>query len=176
MPLDGAELFENQTLAKLWEVERLLATEDQWCKGRLYDRRGRHCLVGAMIETDGRPALTRPIMRAVREVSGKHYWRIESFNDDPNTSHRDVLRVLNRARTLVISEIAEAGQSRSWRRRLVDGFTALVAMTGVGTHLYGAGLADLSASPMPVRVRSAAGPDAHQHAFRPVRETSDLCR
>jgi hypothetical protein len=174
MPLDGAELFENQTLAKLRQVERLLATEGQWCKGRLYDRKGRHCLVGAITEADGRQALTRPIMHAVREVSGKHYWRIESFNDDPNTSHRDVLRVLHRARLMIISDIAEAGQKKSWKRKLTDGVSALFRAIGIGAHLCGGGLDDLPATPVPVRVRSAAGPDECARSARRVRETSDL--
>lgn len=173
MPLDGAELFENQTLAKLWQVERVLATEDQWCKGRLYDRKGRHCLVGAITEADGRQALTRPILRAVREVSGKHYWRIESFNDDPNTSHRDVLRVLNRARLTIISDIAEAGQKKSWKRKLTDGVSALFPAIGIGANLYGGGLDDLPAAPLPVRARGAMGPVEYARSSR-VRETSDL--
>ena len=65
----------------------MLAIEDQWCKGRLHDRKGRHCLVGAITEVNGRQELTRPIIRAIKEISGKHYWRIELFNDDPGTNH-----------------------------------------------------------------------------------------
>lgn len=176
MPLDGFELFEDPLLAKLRQVECLLATEDQWCKGRLYDRKGRHCLVGAISQVDGRQALTRPITRAVREVSGKHYWRIETFNDDPNTSHRDVLRVLQRARLLILSDIASAGQPKSWKRRLGDRISALFPTIGVGMHLYGTGLDDLAAMPLPVRVRSAAGSDEYRGSPRPVRATSDLCQ
>jgi hypothetical protein len=176
MPLDGFELFEDPSLAKLRRVERLLATEDQWCKGRLYDRKGRRCLAGAISQVDGRQVLTRPITRAVREVSGKHYWRIESFNDDPNTSHRDVLRVLQRARLLILSEIASVGQPKSWKHRLADGISALFPAIGIGMHPYGTGLDDLTAMPIPARVRSAAGPDEYRGSLRPVRETSDLCR
>ena len=100
MPLDGTEMFENPILGKLWQVECMLATEDQWCKGRLHDRKGRHCLVGAMTEVNGRQDLTRPIIRAIKEISGRHYWRIELFNDDPSTNHQDVLRVLHRTRLI----------------------------------------------------------------------------
>jgi hypothetical protein len=171
MPLDGFELFEDPTLAKLRQVECLLATEDQWCKGRLYDRKGRHCLVGAITEVDGRQALTRPIMRAVRAVSGKHYWRIESFNDDPGTSHRDVLRVLHRARLLLIAEIAGIDQRKSWKRKLTDAIGALFPATGIGAHLYGAGFDDLPAIPVSVRARSAY---EYRRSPPPVRETSDL--
>jgi hypothetical protein len=120
MPLDGTEMFENPILGKLWQVECMLATEDQWCKGRLHDRKGRHCLVGAMTEVNGRQDLTRPIIRAIKEISGRHYWRIESFNDDPSTNHQDVLRVLHRARLILISEIAEADEPRAWYLKLLD--------------------------------------------------------
>ena len=48
MPFDGIDTFEPHPLAKLGAVERLLATEQQWCKGRLRDAHGRHCLVGAI--------------------------------------------------------------------------------------------------------------------------------
>ena len=59
MPYDATELdiFENHPLAKLGAVERLLATEQQWCKGRLQDRDGRHCLVGAMQAAEARQVL-----------------------------------------------------------------------------------------------------------------------
>jgi hypothetical protein len=50
MPFDGTELElpEDHPLSRLGAVERLLATEEQWCKGTLRDSHGRHCLVGAM--------------------------------------------------------------------------------------------------------------------------------
>ena len=44
MPLDSMEFAENPLLVKLGRVERLLATDQQWCKGRLRDVHGRHCL------------------------------------------------------------------------------------------------------------------------------------
>lgn len=49
MPFDGTDLklAENHPLAKLGEPERLLASEERWCKGKLRDSNGRHCLVGA---------------------------------------------------------------------------------------------------------------------------------
>lgn len=118
MPLDGADLFENPALAKLNRGQRLLATEQHWCKGRLRDADGRRCLIEAITTVDGRQELTRPIIRAVREVSGKRYWRIESFNDDQCTTHRDILLVLQRAREHIILGIATAQEPPPWRRRL----------------------------------------------------------
>jgi hypothetical protein len=100
MQLEAAEepgcpltIVENPSLVKLGEVERLLATKQQWCKGSLRDSDGRHCFVGAMKAAEARQIFEPVMLRAVREVSGKRYWRVESFNDDPRTTHGDVLRV-----------------------------------------------------------------------------------
>jgi hypothetical protein len=120
MPLDGTE-FEflgDHPLAKLGAVERLLASERQWCKGRLRDRDGRHCLVGAMQAVDARQLLEPIILRAAREVGGRRYWRIESFNDNPRTTHADVLRVLRRARENIIAGMTE-GKPHPWYVRRV---------------------------------------------------------
>ena len=54
MPLDSIEFPQNPLLVKLGCIERLLATEQQWCKGRLRDGEGRHCLVGAIEAADAR--------------------------------------------------------------------------------------------------------------------------
>jgi len=115
MPLDGTELeaFGNSPLAKLGAVERLLINEQQWCKGRLRDKDGRFCLAGAMQAVEARRLLDPIILRAIREVGGKRYWRIESFNDHPSTTHADVLRVLRRARENVIAGMIE-GNPRPW--------------------------------------------------------------
>jgi hypothetical protein len=121
MPLDGTDFVENPALAKLNRVERLLATEQRWCKGRLRDAEGRRCLIEAITAVDGRQELARPIIRAAREVSGKHYWRIESFNDDPRTTHRDVLRVLQRVRESMVIGISASREARPWGHRLVEG-------------------------------------------------------
>jgi hypothetical protein len=118
MPLDGTEIpfLGDHPLAKLGAVERLLASERQWCKGRMRDRDGRHCLVGAMQAVDARQLLEPIVLRAAREVSGRHYWRVESFNDNPRTTHSDVLRVLRRAREHIIAGMIE-GPPRAWYLR-----------------------------------------------------------
>src|SRR5215472_5494331 len=115
MPLDGTELrgLENHPLAKLGEVERLLINEQRWCKGRLRDQDGRYCLVGAMQAVEARQILEPIILRAAREVGGKRYWRIESFNDNRHTTHADVLRVLRRARENIITGMIE-GNPHPW--------------------------------------------------------------
>ncbi len=130
MPLDSMEFAENPLLAKLGRVERLLATEQQWCKGRLRDLHGRHCLVGAIEAADAWEELPAVILRATREVSGKRYWRIEFFNDDPNTTYRDVLLVLRRARQSIIAQMDEGFDSQPWYRRWAQKFGA--ARVGLG--------------------------------------------
>jgi hypothetical protein len=127
MPLDGSDLvlFGNHPLAKLGAVERLLATEQQWCKGRMRDSDGRHCLVGAMQAVEARQILAPTILRAARQIGGKRYWRIESFNDDPRTTHPLVLGVLRLAREKIIAEMIERDQRRPWRVRLAQALRAL---------------------------------------------------
>ena len=117
MPLDSLEFPQNPMLTKLSRVERLLATERQWCKGRLRDGEGRHCLVGAIEAADCWPEVARVILRAAREVSGKRYWRIESFNDDPRTTHDDVLAVLRRARQNIIAGMAKESDRQPWHHK-----------------------------------------------------------
>ena len=116
MPFDGIDVPGSDQLAKLAAVEKLLATEQQWCKGRLRDAHGRHCLVGAIEAVEGRQVLQRVILQAAREVSGKRYWRIEFFNDHPSTTHADVLRVLRRARENVLAGMIE-GNPCPWHER-----------------------------------------------------------
>ena len=127
MPFDGIDVFDNHPLAKLGAVERLLATEQQWCKGRLRDAHGRHCLVGAIEAVGGRQVLQKVVLQAAREVSGKRYWRIEFFNDDPRTTHTDVLQVLRRARENLIegmiSEYDRQPRYRKWINALRTRFS-----------------------------------------------------
>jgi hypothetical protein len=117
MPFDGTDLYDNHPIAKLGAVERLLATEQQWCKGRLRDAYGRRCLVGAIEAVGARQMLQRTILHAAREVSGRRYWRIEFFNDDPRTTHADVLEVLRRARENIVAGMISECDPQPWHRR-----------------------------------------------------------
>ena len=127
MPLDGTEFafLEDHPLAKLSAVERLLATRQQWCQGKMRDEDGRHCLVGAMEAASARLILEPIILRAAREVGGKRYWRIEFFNDDPRMTHADVLRVLRRAREHIIEGMTDGDRRRSLRQMLVEALRGL---------------------------------------------------
>ena len=153
MPFDGTDAFDNHPLAKLGAVERLLATEQQWCKGRLRDAHGRHCLVGAIETVGGRPVLQKVVLQAAREVSGKRYWRIEFFNDDPRTTHGDVLQVLHRARenliTGMIGDYDRLPRYQRWMRALHMRFSRrgcgsnpvmVSAGPAISCHELGAGL------------------------------------
>jgi hypothetical protein len=132
MPFDGINGFNDHPIVKLAAVERLLATEQQWCKGRLRDAHGRHCLVGAIEAVGGRQVLQKPILQAAREVSGKRYWRIEFFNDDPRTTHADVLQVLRHTRESMIAGLIGEGLREPRRLRWACALRAL-CMGGGGT-------------------------------------------
>ena len=131
MPFDGTDSPETHPLAKLAQVERLLANEQQWCKGRLRDVHGRHCLVGAIEAVDGRQILQRIILHAAREVTGKRYWRIEFFNDDPRTTHADVLQVLRRTRENMIDGMICSFDRQPRHRRWIGALRALCSRGGL---------------------------------------------
>jgi hypothetical protein len=105
MPLDGTglQILGDPRLYKLTQIERLLIDERRWCKRRLRDEYGRYCLVGAMQAVEARQSLEPIILRAARQVDGRRYWRVESFNDHPHTTHADVLHVLQRARENILA-------------------------------------------------------------------------
>jgi hypothetical protein len=134
MPFDGIDNFDNHPIAKLGAVERMLATEQQWCKGRLRDAHGRHCLVGAIEAVGGRQVLQKPILQAAREVSGKRYWRIEFFNDDPRTTHGDVLQVLRRTRENMIAGMIGSYERQPRHRRWIHALRALCSPGNFGAE------------------------------------------
>lgn len=99
MPFDpaGHEL----RVAALEKVERvidLLGDRHRWCKRSLRTGDGRLCILGALRAADAELLLYAPVLRAIREVTGHGYRRIEAFNDEFLTSHRLVLDVLEQVR------------------------------------------------------------------------------
>jgi hypothetical protein len=56
-----------------------------------------------MQAVEARQSLEPIILRAARQVGGRRYWRVESFNDHPHTTHADVMRVLQRARENILA-------------------------------------------------------------------------
>ena len=106
MPFDGVGFPIDDRVSKIDHVIDLLATPDQWCKAQFKTRDGRYCIRGAMMAAEGADFLKPIMLQAIREVTGQRYLRIESFNDHPYTQHAQVLRVLMRARQLVVSRWA----------------------------------------------------------------------
>jgi len=106
MPFDGVRLPIDDRVSKIDQVINLLATPTRWCKAQFKTRDGRYCIRGAIMAVEGADFLKPFMLQAIREVTGKRYLRIESFNDHPYTQHAQVLRVLMRARQLVVSRRA----------------------------------------------------------------------
>lgn len=110
MPFDGSEYEQPRNpLFKIEQVIDLLTTENRWCKNRLETDDGRRCIVGAMKAVDAAYVLYKPILGAIKDVTGQTYCRIETFNDDPHTTHERVLQVLYQAR-----ENLQTGTPNSW--------------------------------------------------------------
>ena len=98
MPFDGVGFASPKSLEQIDSVIERLATPDKWCKGALRSHDGRYCIRGAVRAVGGAEVLEPVILQAIGEVAGSRFGRIESFNDHPNTSHAQVLAVLERAR------------------------------------------------------------------------------
>ena len=101
MPFDGVGFVADESLQKIDDVLGLLATPDKWCKGALRSHDGRYCIRGAVRSVDAADVLEPTILQSIGEVAGKRFRRIESFNDHPNTSHDQVLAVLQRTRETI---------------------------------------------------------------------------
>jgi len=69
-----------------------------------------------MQAVEARQILEPIVLRAAREVGGKRYWRIESFNDSRHTTHADILRVLRRARENIIADMVEGSPRPRYKR------------------------------------------------------------
>jgi hypothetical protein len=107
MPFDGLSNERQQYLLdKLDAVSDLLSSEQKWCKRILRTPDGGRCLLGALIDANARWLLYRPIVVAAREVTGKSYHRVESFNDDFITSFAEVQAVFARVRVTLIAGTA----------------------------------------------------------------------
>src|SRR5438552_5749187 len=96
MPFDGIGFAFDDRVSKIDEVIDLLATPDKWCKAQFKTPDGRYCLRGAIRAVEGAEFLKPIVLRAIREVTGERYLRIEAFNDYSYTQHTQVLRVLVR--------------------------------------------------------------------------------
>jgi hypothetical protein len=133
MPFDGVGFVSDESLQKIDAVIDLLATPDKWCKGALRSHDGRYCIRGAVRSVDAADLLEPTILHAIGEVAGKRFRRIESFNDHPNTSHEQVVAVLNRTRESIATGRRVAGPQQivhtqpsrlaAWRGAVLGWFT-----------------------------------------------------
>lgn len=120
MPFDGATFGGNPALNGIDTVLRLLATEDRWCKGALETTDGRRCLIGAMQASDARLVLEPIVLSAIKEVTGRSYWRVKSFNDHHNTTHETVLRVLHQARDWIVTgQVGAPARAGGWPKTVL---------------------------------------------------------
>jgi hypothetical protein len=113
MPFDGlANERQQYLLDRLDAVSDLLSSEQKWCKRRMRTADGGRCLLGALIDAKARWLLYRPVVVAAREVTGRHYSHVESFNDDSVTSFAEVQAVLERVRVTLIAGTARRSLSQ----------------------------------------------------------------
>jgi len=103
MPFDGAGFAAGDRVSKIDQVIDLLATPNQWCKAQFKTHDRRYCIRGAMLAVDGAEVLKPVVLQAICDVPDRRYLQIESFNDYPYTQYAEVLRVLHRARQLVVN-------------------------------------------------------------------------
>ena len=118
MPFDGIGFAFDERVTKMDRVIELIATPDKWCRHTLRTYDGQRCIRGAMVAVEAH-CLAPIILRTIREVTGKHYFSIESFNDHPSTDHAQVLRVLAKARDeLIRAPSIMEPTTRGWYMRL----------------------------------------------------------
>jgi hypothetical protein len=102
MPFDGLAFVDQESLDKVERVIDLISTPAKWCKGSERNRAGQYCIRGAMIAAGALDTLEPIILQSIHELAGRHFRRIEEFNDHPRTTHCQVVEVLDRARTKII--------------------------------------------------------------------------
>ena len=114
MPFDGTG-YEGRVLSleKLDKVIDLLSDERRWCQGLLKAPDGRYCIAGAMIAVDATTRdIRKAILLAIKQVTARYSHDIETFNDDPRTTHALVVKVLQQARACLIMGSSAATRPR----------------------------------------------------------------
>jgi hypothetical protein len=102
MPFDGLEFVDKECLDKIERVIDIISTPAKWCKGSERNRAGQYCIRGAMIAAGALDRLEPVVLQSIHEVAGRHFRRIEEFNDHPRTTHCQVIEVLDRTRAKII--------------------------------------------------------------------------
>jgi len=130
MPFDGRDFArQSEMLCKLEAVTELLRTEERWCKRQLKTWDDRRCILGALMHVGGNAQLGEVILCAARELTGKSYRGVESFNDATTTTHPMVLAILNRSRDIILSGRVHVTKRPTVEAR-VRGFYAALARIG----------------------------------------------
>jgi hypothetical protein len=104
----------NNADKKVDKVIALLATEDRWCKFFAESRDGQRCLWGAMWAEDAATVLEPFVLEAIRQVTGHRHQSVDTFNDDPATTHGMVLQVLHQARQNIRSATSPSAPHYQW--------------------------------------------------------------
>ena len=106
MPFDVAGFEADDRVSQIDDLIRLIGVAQNWVKGRRRTGDGRFCVNGAVIELNA--IRLRPvILEAINQVTGKRYRSLEVFNDDTETTHFVLTRVLDRARADLIGHRSE---------------------------------------------------------------------
>lgn len=120
MPFDGLAFVDHESLDKMERAIDLISTPAKWCKGSERNRAGQYCIRGALIAVGALDTLEPVVLQSIHEVAGRHFRRIEEFNDHPRTTHCQVVEVLDRARVKLI-EGKTGGPPPSGRIHAHDG-------------------------------------------------------
>jgi hypothetical protein len=111
MPFDGTGYERRiEALGDIDKVIDLLGDRNRWCKRQLQTPDGRYCILGALRAAGAELALKEPILLAIKQVTGRSERRIEHFNDDPQTTHALVMKVLRQARENILVEARPAAE------------------------------------------------------------------
>lgn len=90
---------------RLIKAKALIATPDRWCKKHARNFNGQRCALGAIWEADGEnwktsskaPETEEASNIMVRVVHGDETISVANFNDDPKTTHQDIMAAFDLA-------------------------------------------------------------------------------
>ncbi|HWB50052.1 MAG TPA: hypothetical protein VG651_13150 [Stellaceae bacterium] len=102
MPFDGLETPFNY-LPKLDQVIDLIEAPNQWIKHTYRSPWGGYCLKEALNMVGIAQVMEPAILKAASERHEREFCCIESFNDCPQTTHADVLAVLQAVREDIVT-------------------------------------------------------------------------
>jgi hypothetical protein len=115
MPFDGIAAPLG-FIAKFDQVIDRVSAPDRWVKHRYRDPGDRQCLKEAL-NTAGLGELLEPVvLRAADKHMNRDFCCVESFNDNPLTTHADIVAVLYTVRAEMIAgrvELPTAGEVKS---------------------------------------------------------------